>query len=233
MESAGMVQESVRGDAPSARYFVAVEFAIEGELRFLSHHHTMVMLERSIVRAGLPIRYSQGFNPLVRLSLPLPRPVGIASQAELAWMELCEATATADVAARLAAVVPEGCRIQRVTVPGGVRTPLARSVTYETPVADQAVRRTRARLGRLLSLPELVIRRDSGPSKPLRDIDIRPYVGELALEGRLLRMRLRITENGSAKPAEVLGELGLAAEEYVSITRRTHVEWNVDLAGGA
>ncbi len=233
MESSSMIQDAARGDAPPARHCLAVGFAIEGDLRFLSHHHTMVMLERSIVRAGLPIRYSQGFNPLVRLSLPLPRPVGIASQAELAWMELCEATATGDVAARLAAVVPDGCRIQRVTAPGGVRTPLARSVTYETPLADQAVGGTRARLGRLLLLSELMIRRDSGPSKPVRDIDIRPYVGELALEGRMLRMRLRITENGSAKPAEVLNELGLAAEEYVSITRRTHVEWNVDLSHGA
>ena len=48
----------------------------------------MRLFRRAVVRAGLPVSYSQGFNPHARISAPLPRPVGMASQAELVmvWM---------------------------------------------------------------------------------------------------------------------------------------------------
>ena len=231
MKPADLVQDSTQRSQPPTRYRVAVEFSIEGDLRFLSHHNTMKMLERCMVRAKLPIRYSQGFNPQPRFSLPLPRPVGVASDAELAWLELREPLTAADTKARLSDTLPAGCRIHRVTTHENARTPLPKSASYETSLSDDVAAGTLVRVRRLMSAESLLIRRDSGPGKPLRDVDIRPFVAELAIDGRLLRMRLRITEKGSAKPVEVFSELGLAAEEYVSRTRRTRVEWNVDLSG--
>lgn len=230
MKPANMVQDAMQQSDPSTRHRAAVEFSIEGDLRYLSHHNTMKMIERCIVRARLPIRYSQGFNPQPRISLPLPRPVGVASQAELAWLELREPLTAPHIKTRLSATLPEGCRIRRVSTHTNARTPLPISVSYETSLSDDAAAGALVRVRRLMSAESLLIRRDSGPGKPLRDIDIRPFVSELAIHGRLLRIRLRITEKGSAKPAEVFNELGLAAEEYVSRTRRTRVEWNVDLS---
>ena len=37
------------------RYRVAIRFAIEGDLRFISHHDTVRLFERAIARAGLPV----------------------------------------------------------------------------------------------------------------------------------------------------------------------------------
>ncbi|MBW7991664.1 MAG: DUF2344 domain-containing protein, partial [Planctomycetes bacterium] len=56
---------------------LVIKFRIGGPLRFISHAQTLSVFQRACVRAGIEIRYSQGFNPRPRLSLPLPRPVGV------------------------------------------------------------------------------------------------------------------------------------------------------------
>jgi len=52
-------------------------------LRFLSHAETLRVFQRACVRAGINLQYSRGFNPRPRMSLPLPRPVGVESDDEL------------------------------------------------------------------------------------------------------------------------------------------------------
>ena len=61
----------------------AFEFSVTGDLRFISHRDTVRVFQRALARAALPVAYSEGFNPHPRLSLPLPRAVGVASEAEL------------------------------------------------------------------------------------------------------------------------------------------------------
>ncbi len=62
---------------------VLMRFKIGGSVRFLSHAETLKVFQRACVRAGMNIQYTQGFNPRPRLSLPLPRPVGVTSQDDL------------------------------------------------------------------------------------------------------------------------------------------------------
>src|SRR3989304_8362378 len=62
-------------------------YSIDGDLRFISHHDTLRLFRRAMARANLPVRYSEGFNPHPRIMIPLPRPVGIASQAEAIVVE--------------------------------------------------------------------------------------------------------------------------------------------------
>jgi uncharacterized protein (DUF2344 family) len=62
---------------------LVVKFGIGGNLRFLSHAETLRVFQRACVRAGIKIQYSQGFNPHPKLSLPLPRSVGVESDDDL------------------------------------------------------------------------------------------------------------------------------------------------------
>ena len=58
-------------------------YKIHGNARFLSHQETMRVIARAIIRSGIALIYSQGYNPHPKLSLPLPRNVGLASDDEL------------------------------------------------------------------------------------------------------------------------------------------------------
>ncbi|HOA21824.1 MAG TPA: TIGR03936 family radical SAM-associated protein [Anaerolineaceae bacterium] len=68
---------------------VRVKFAKHGDLRFTGHLDLQRLFERALRRSGLPLRFSQGFNPKVRLSLASALPLGFSSEAELLdfWLD--------------------------------------------------------------------------------------------------------------------------------------------------
>ena len=218
------------GAAAERRFRVALEFAVEGDLRFLSHHDELRMLARALVRARWPVAYTQGYNPLPRLVLPLPRSLGIAAAAQLALVDLEGERPTEELFHSLHAALPAGYRLQRV-VPAAAGMPHARAVTYEVALDPEDVGPVQARLPRLLDRTTWVVERSQRPGKPTQHIDIRPYIREVELEGRVLRLHLAIESQRTARPAEILTELGLTAETYNHRVRRVAVQWDIELAG--
>lgn len=69
---------------------LVIKFRIGGNLRHLSHAETLRVFQRACVRAGIKIQYSQGFNPHPKLSLPLPRSVGVESDDELLCLRVLD-----------------------------------------------------------------------------------------------------------------------------------------------
>ncbi len=65
---------------------VRIRYAKRGPLRFTSHRDFARALERAILRARLPIAYSQGFTPHPKISFASAAPTGVASEAE--YLEL-------------------------------------------------------------------------------------------------------------------------------------------------
>lgn len=52
--------------------------------KFISHLDLMRCFQRAIMRSGLPVEYSQGFNPHQRMTFALPLPVGVTGEGEFA-----------------------------------------------------------------------------------------------------------------------------------------------------
>lgn len=205
-----------------------------GDLRFLSHRDMVRHLSRAAARAGWPVRYAGRFNPHPRISLPVPRPVGVASTAEWAVVEL-DAAADADgLFASLAPQCPAGLRVDRVEpVPPGRRLVPARC-RYRLAVADAATRRRVAgRITALRSAATFPIRRAPRPTKPAaatveRTIDLRPLVGEIALGADGLELDLAAAPGAAARPADVLHALDLPPAAYLHRLRRTQTVWMED-----
>jgi radical SAM-linked protein len=75
-----------------------IRYAKRGPLRFASHRDFARALERAVLRAGLPIAYSQGFSPHPKISYASAAPTGVASEAEyveIGLREVVDADATA------------------------------------------------------------------------------------------------------------------------------------------
>ena len=75
---------------------------------YISHLDLMRTLQRVFFRAGLPLRYSEGFNPHARISIVLPLSVGTASRCEYLDFWLTEDVPLETIPARLNASMPEG-----------------------------------------------------------------------------------------------------------------------------
>lgn len=84
----------------------------EGALQFLSHLDFARCVRYVIIRARLPILYSEGFNPHMKLSFASALGVGVGADVEYLDMELAEPVPVADVIGRMNAVSPDGFSVQ-------------------------------------------------------------------------------------------------------------------------
>ena len=66
-------------DAPRT---TRVKFRKVGNLQYISHLDLQRTFNRVLVRAGLPLWYTKGFNPHIKMVFGLPLPVGCESECE-------------------------------------------------------------------------------------------------------------------------------------------------------
>lgn len=92
---------------------IRFEFQKVGELRYLSHLELMRALQRALRRAGVPLAYTQGFNPQPKVSVAQALAVGVEGLRELGEVELTSRVEPADVQARWNAQLPPELKILR------------------------------------------------------------------------------------------------------------------------
>ena len=88
-----------------------LRFEKTGRAVYISHLDLMATMQRAFARAGLELKYSEGFNPHPLISILLPLSVGTASRCELMDFRLREEAELSALPARLTAVLPEGIRV--------------------------------------------------------------------------------------------------------------------------
>jgi radical SAM-linked protein len=89
--------------------------------RFLSHLETASAVIRGMARAGLPLRYSEGFNPKPKVSFLDALPVGVETEGDPFIVELTEEMREDDLRERLDARLPRGFRLESAhAIPEGV-----------------------------------------------------------------------------------------------------------------
>jgi radical SAM family uncharacterized protein len=93
-----------------------------GDARYLSHRNTMDVLERALRASGAPVRYTEGYNPHLRMSMGPALPLGHESKHELFDVDVLDALTDAHVTA-VNDRLPPGLRITSHTeLPKGARS---------------------------------------------------------------------------------------------------------------
>jgi len=106
--------------ASSQRHIMRIAYAKEGPAKYLSGLEIQSLWGRSLRRAGLPVAYSQGFNPSPRLSLSPALPVGTDSACEFLEAEFYLPVPASTLSQALAPHLPAGVRVLDTTaVPSG------------------------------------------------------------------------------------------------------------------
>lgn len=80
--------------------------------KFISHLDLMRTFQRSFLRAGIPIKHTEGFNPHAFVSIPLPLSVGFSSGCEVLECQVLN-TPLEEVPDRMNAVLPAGITVKR------------------------------------------------------------------------------------------------------------------------
>lgn len=197
---------------------VRIQWGRKGLTRFLSHLDNIRVFERAIRRAGLPVEYSQGFNPHMKLSFGPPLPLGFTSEAEYFDISL-DRPFQLEMAAALGRTLPEGYHIimakSVMSAKESLSGKLNRAV-YEVPV--EANPEYQHRMESLLERNSVEITRVS--KEESRRVEIRPaifrleFIPQCSFDPRkaAIFMELGVGTAGYARPQEVILESGIADE---------------------
>ena len=181
------------------------------ELRYVSHLDYANLFVRACKRAELPMAYSEGFNPHMKVAFASALSLGAASDAEYVDFEMTEELAAPIVMERLSKHLPRGAQIVRLKILKGKHKALMADV-------DEArYRIVLAYTGALEAVRESVHRYNEADTavwervtpKKSRTIETKAYIKtpvSFQLEnGRLIFwMNLVVTPQGSVKPIEIL-----------------------------
>ena len=91
---------------------VRIQFEKRGAIRFTSHKDVVRIFERAFAAGGVPVSFSEGFHPHMRMSFGPPLKTGWDSREE--YMDVQLDSAADDMAAAVNAKLPEGLRVTRV-----------------------------------------------------------------------------------------------------------------------
>ena len=97
---------------------VRVKFRKVGNLQYISHLDLQRTVSRVLVRAGIPMWYTQGFNPHAKMTFGLPLSVGAESLCEYLDLRIDRAMSCEEIKARLNdALTDELCVLDVYDVP--------------------------------------------------------------------------------------------------------------------
>ncbi len=193
------------GGGAGVRQRVRIRHTKRGDLVFLSHHDMMRLWERALRRSGLPVRYSEGFNPRPRYAIPLALGLGIASEDEIFEVELDRWTTAAEVRERLSPELPPEIAITGLDVVGPGESGQVERVDYVLEIPPGREEEISLRLAELRSGDRIEILRERNG----KTVDLRPYLGESRCEGGRLWFTLHVRSEGTGRPEELCGALGL------------------------
>jgi len=186
------------------RMQLALWFSLHGDLRFLSHHDTMRLWQRAFTRAQFPIRYSSGFNPHMRMSLPLPRSVGMACRRELLLAEWQGTALTAGQHMALQKELPAGLAVREASLVPAHRAYQPQWAVYRLQLGPQVDGNAlQARIEAFLQKKECTIVRPAHGRHPKRKIPARTCLAELRREGDSLFYKLLIQPKGTIRLDEI------------------------------
>jgi len=214
---------------------VRLRYTKRGRLRFTSHRDVARAFERAIRRAGVPMAYSQGFNPHPKISWVGAAPTGVASEAEYVEMSLVRAVDPLVLAREVDAALPPGldvvdavtaatgslperihASLWEIVIDGVDPAQLQRAVTVflalETAMVERLTKDGRRQLDARGAVISMVVATDESPTAPAADIAFAGRCGT-ASAGRCGTLRAVVRQTSPAvRPDDVMSALLVVAD---------------------
>ncbi|MBQ8739103.1 MAG: DUF2344 domain-containing protein [Clostridia bacterium] len=158
---------------------VRIRFTKTGSLMYISHLDLSRTMQRIMVRAGIDIWYSEGFNPQPRIVFAVPLPVGVESECELMDIKINSFMEFDEIKRRLNYNFPTEMRVTEVYEP--VEKP--KNVVYilhEIKIhSEKITENTATELEGLFSNDVFVTKKAKGSEK---EINIKEFISSLKVD---------------------------------------------------
>lgn len=211
---------------------LVLKFIIGGNLRYLSHHETVAMFHRVIVRAEVGLCFSQGFNPRPVLSLPLPRSVGVDSDGDLLCVSVLdqEEIGVPGLREKISVELPDSCVLLDVQLMPAKTSYQPQAAEYVFPVAglkeDADIMASVASLESIIASGEpLVMERVKASTRKVRKKDVGAFIESVDCGDDEIIVKCKITLSGSVRVDEMMKILNVDQARLAGPVRRRSIEW--------
>lgn len=203
-----------------AKTKVRIKWSKGEEVRFTSHLDVIRMFERAIRRSGIPIAYSFGFHPHLKIAFGPPLPLGFISDSEYLDVQL-EKPYAEEVFRKLSKALPSGFKLLEAKSIFGKTQSLSSVINAASYIVslDKPLEQVEKTIKEILNKKNLMIRRAQKDESKVVDIryNIFKLECEVINETVFLKMLVRIEGGDYARPEEILAwGLGLSDEEIKS-----------------
>ena len=156
----------------ATKLFVRFRFKKQGSLQYISHLDLVRTMHKVIVRAKLPLWYTEGFNPKPKMIFAAPLSIGTESVCEFMDLRMNEYIDPAEAMARINANMTDEMQIVEAYYPESKFTDLkwmSYRITIRTlGLTDELVEKCNA----LLSAPIIEVQKKNSD----KTVDIRPLI---------------------------------------------------------
>jgi radical SAM family uncharacterized protein/radical SAM-linked protein len=189
-----------------------MRFTKLGDGRFLSHLELVTLFARAVKRAGIPIRFSEGFHPLPRIVFGPALPVGIESEYEYVDMEIMGSCDREKTASSLNRTLPEWIKIREIweiPLKSSALSDSIAAVSYAMDVGECAgsfCQHATALKNIIDQFHEAASRTVAVRTKKgMVHIDLKQWVESMTLRGgAVLEMVVKMSGSKTIRPSEVL-----------------------------
>ncbi len=180
-------------------------YAKRGDGRFFGHLEMVNIFIRAMRRAGLRLKYSEGFHPLPKISFEDPLPIGLESESEAFYFTLAEPVPAQMILERLNVQLPQGLYLTGIGPGGRKSRHLPDRIRYVIrlknghrfdPYAIECFRNAQ----------EWIVERIR-PNGKVRRVDLAEVLSEIRLQEDKLLLTVLQLEGKSVRPPEVIVSL--------------------------
>jgi radical SAM-linked protein len=183
--------------------WVRIRYTKTGPARFGSHRDFARAFERVLRRAQIPVAYSSGFSPRIRISFANVAPTGSASYAEYVELGLAQPVNLDILKAAINVQMPVGMQVvaAEATKRGAIQTDLKNSIWEAQPFVGTGIPEA---VEQLLTATACEVTREG--AKGAKQFDVRPAITSIDVEQGVLRVSLKHGEP-LVRPKDVVAAL--------------------------
>lgn len=193
---------------------IRVEISKGEEIRYISHLDYAGAIEKALKRANIPVAYSEGFNPHMKMSFASALAVGLTSATEYMEVELKEKVIIEDFVNEFKKQLPSGINVIRakyLTKKEKALMAIVDLATYNVvaPLLCDKIEATTAidKFNKAKVINYLKV-----TPKSTKEIEIKQFIkGDISFvvndNVANINMAIKITPTGSVKPTDVLSAI--------------------------
>lgn len=182
------------------------------------------MFHLALVRSGLNLTYSRGFNPRAKFSVAFARSVGLAGDNEI--LDVCLSCFQEDadedkVKQILSKQLPSDITIKEVVLSPDRPSSQATGAEYEIPLGTQTDKKEiERRIKAIMVSEEHFVERTINAMGEKRTVEIRNFISSMEVKGDKVVVKTKMTPAGTIRVDEICSLLYLSdLEGDVAVTR--------------